>query len=68
MSCLLSYDFHPIVFSIKLLSRLWMRCMPSSAFSVCIASEAVFLACEELSGFVNGAQLLVDGGMFVNLQ
>ncbi|KAI9735439.1 MAG: L-rhamnose-1-dehydrogenase [Claussenomyces sp. TS43310] len=33
-----------------------------------MAGPAVFLACEELSGFVNGAQLLVDGGMFVNLQ
>lgn len=33
-----------------------------------IAGPAVFLACEYLSGFVNGSQLLVDGGMFVNLQ
>jgi L-rhamnose 1-dehydrogenase len=33
-----------------------------------LAGPAVFLACEQLSGFVNGAQLLVDGGMFVNLQ
>lgn len=33
-----------------------------------MAGPAVFLACEELSGYVTGAQLLVDGGMFVNLQ
>lgn len=33
-----------------------------------MAGPAVFLACEQLSGYVNGAQLLVDGGMFVNLQ
>ncbi|KFY24610.1 hypothetical protein V493_05138 [Pseudogymnoascus sp. VKM F-4281 (FW-2241)] len=33
-----------------------------------MVGPAVFLACGELSGFVNGAQLLVDGGMFVNLQ
>jgi L-rhamnose 1-dehydrogenase len=33
-----------------------------------LAGPAVFLACEKLSGFVTGAQLLVDGGMFVNLQ
>lgn len=33
-----------------------------------MAGPAVFLACEELSGYVSGAQLLVDGGAFVNLQ
>ncbi|ORY56406.1 uncharacterized protein BCR38DRAFT_451283 [Pseudomassariella vexata] len=33
-----------------------------------LAGPAVFLACDELSGFVTGAQLLVDGGLFVNLQ
>lgn len=33
-----------------------------------MAGPAVFLACEELSGYVTGAQLLVDGGLFCNLQ
>jgi L-rhamnose 1-dehydrogenase len=33
-----------------------------------VAGPAVFLACDSLSGFVTGAQLLVDGGLFVNLQ
>lgn len=36
--------------------------------TVDMVGPAVFLACGELSGFVTGAQLLVDGGMFVNLQ
>ncbi|RAO73968.1 uncharacterized protein BHQ10_009980 [Talaromyces amestolkiae] len=33
-----------------------------------LAGPAVFLAAEELSGYVTGAQILVDGGLFVNLQ
>lgn len=33
-----------------------------------LAGPAVFLASDKLSGFVTGAQLLVDGGMYVHLQ
>ncbi|KKY29063.1 putative short-chain dehydrogenase [Phaeomoniella chlamydospora] len=33
-----------------------------------LAGPALFLACEELSGYVTGAQILVDGGAFVNFQ
>ncbi len=33
-----------------------------------MAGPAVFLACEQMSGFVNGAGLLADGGMFAYLQ
>lgn len=33
-----------------------------------LAGPAVFFASEELSGYVTGAQILVDGGLFVNLQ
>lgn len=33
-----------------------------------LAGPAVFLATDKLSGFVTGAQLLVDGGMYVHLQ
>ncbi|KAJ4419887.1 hypothetical protein N0V82_004710 [Gnomoniopsis sp. IMI 355080] len=33
-----------------------------------MAGPAVFLASDELSGYVTGSQLLADGGMFVHLQ
>ncbi|KAB8446215.1 hypothetical protein FH972_025197 [Carpinus fangiana] len=33
-----------------------------------LAGPAVFLGCEQLSGYVTGSQMLVDGGLFVNLQ
>lgn len=33
-----------------------------------LAGPAVWLGCEDLSAYVSGAQILVDGGMFVNLQ
>lgn len=33
-----------------------------------MAGPAVFLACNELSGYMTGSQVLVDGGMFVHLQ
>lgn len=33
-----------------------------------LAGPVIFLACEELAGYVTGASLLVDGGAFVNLQ
>jgi L-rhamnose 1-dehydrogenase len=33
-----------------------------------MAGPALFFACPELSGYVTGASMLVDGGLFVNLQ
>lgn len=33
-----------------------------------LAGPAVFMACEQLSGWVTGAGLLVDGGMYAHLQ
>ncbi|TEA18584.1 L-rhamnose-1-dehydrogenase [Colletotrichum sidae] len=33
-----------------------------------LAGPAVFLACPEMSGYMTGSQVLVDGGMFVHLQ
>jgi hypothetical protein len=33
-----------------------------------MAGPAVFLACEEMSRYVNATGLLADGGMFSNLQ
>lgn len=33
-----------------------------------LAGPAVFLASEQLSGYMTGSQVLVDGGMFVHLQ
>lgn len=33
-----------------------------------MAGPAVFLACEEMSRYVNASGVLADGGMFSNLQ
>lgn len=33
-----------------------------------LAGPAVFLGCEQLSGWMTGSQILVDGGMFAHLQ
>lgn len=33
-----------------------------------LAGPAVFLGCEQMSGFMTGSQMLVDGGMYVHLQ
>ena len=33
-----------------------------------MAGPAIFLACEQMSGFVTGTGLLADGGMFAYLQ
>jgi L-rhamnose 1-dehydrogenase len=33
-----------------------------------MAGPAVFLACDAMSGYVNGSELLADGGTSVHLQ